>query len=230
MRLLVLGGTMFLGRHIVVAAQASGHELTLFNRGRTDPQPIAGVDQIHGDRARDLARLAGRDWHAVIDTSGYLPRVVRASADTLVGRVEQYVFVSSISAYGTFPEPGLDETAPTAPDPSPGTENVLEHYAELKAACERVVEDVLPGRTLVVRPGLIVGPHDPTERFTYWVRRLAAGGRVLAPRAPGQPVQLIDVRDLAQWIVRMVEAHATGVYNATGPAAPLTFGPMLDQI
>jgi nucleoside-diphosphate-sugar epimerase len=230
MRLLVLGGTVFLGRHIVVAAQASGHELTLFNRGRTDPQPIAGVDQIHGDREHDLARLARRDWDAVIDTSGYLPRVVRASAETLAGRVEQYVFVSSISAYGTFPEPGLDETAPTAPDPSPGTENVLEHYAELKAACERVVEDVLPGRTLVVRPGLIVGPHDPTERFTYWVRRLAAGGRVLAPRAPGQPVQLIDARDLAEWIVRMVEAGACGVYNATGPATPLTFGAMLEQI
>jgi 2'-hydroxyisoflavone reductase len=230
MRLLVLGGTLFLGRHVVAAAQARGHELTLFNRGRTDPRRIPGVEQIHGDREHDLARLAGRDWDAVIDTSGYLPRVVEASAETLAGRVERYAFVSSISAYGTFPETGLDETAPTAPDPPPGTKDVLEHYAELKAACERRVEAVLPGRVLVIRPGLIVGPRDPTERFTYWVRRLALAGRVLAPRAPDQPVQLIDARDLAEWIVRMVEARATGVYNATGPSAPLTFGAMLSRI
>lgn len=187
MRLLVLGGTVFLGRHIVAAVQARGHELTLFNRGLSDPEPIDGIEQIHGDREHDLALLAGRGWDAVIDTSGYVPRVVGASARALADAVDRYVFVSSISAYGTFPEPGLDESAPTVPDPVPDTENVLEHYAELKAACERVVEHVLPGRTLVIRPGLIVGPYDPTERFTYWVRRLAAGGRVLAPRAPDQP-------------------------------------------
>jgi 2'-hydroxyisoflavone reductase len=230
MRLLVLGGTLFLGRHIVDAARARGHELTLFNRGRTEPSPIAGVEQIHGDREHDLARLAGRRWDAVIDTSGYLPRVVGASAQALADATERYVFVSSISAYGTFARPGLDENAPTAPDPPPDTDDVLAHYAELKAACERRLEDVLPGRALVIRPGLIVGPHDPTERFTYWVRRLAAGGRVLAPRAPDQPVQLIDARDLAGWIVRMVEAGATGIYNATGPATPLTFGPLLTSI
>jgi 2'-hydroxyisoflavone reductase len=228
--LLVLGGTLFLGRHITEAARARHHELTLFNRGRTDPAPIAGVAQIQGDREHDLSLLAGRSWDAVIDTSGYVPRIVQAAAEALAEAVERYVFVSSISAYGTFPEPGLNETAPTAPDPPPDTEDVLAHYAELKAACERVVEHILPGRALVVRPGLIVGPHDPTERFTYWVRRLAEGGRVLVPRAPNQPVQLIDARDLADWIVRMVEAGATGVYNATGPAAPLTFGAMLEQI
>jgi len=230
MRLLVLGGTLFLGRHVVEAAQAGGHELTLFNRGRSAPTPIAGVEQIHGDRERDLALLAGRHWDAAIDTSGYLPRVVGASAQALGETVERYVFVSSISTYGAFVDTGLDESAPTAPDPPPGTEDVLAHYAELKAACERRIEALLPGRVLVIRPGLIVGPHDPTERFTYWVRRLAACGRVLAPRAPDQPVQLIDVRDLAGWIVRMVEAAATGVYNATGPATPLTFGPMLERI
>lgn len=230
MRLLVLGGTLFLGRHVVDGARAHGHELTLFNRGQTDPGPISGVEQIHGDREQGLARLAGRCWDAVIDTSGYLPRVVGASAQALADTVDRYVFVSSISAYGTFPEPGLDESAPSAPDPPSDTEDVLAHYAELKAACERRVEDVLPGRVLVVRPGLIVGPHDPTERFTYWVRRLAAGGRVLVPDAPDQPVQLIDARDLAGWILRMVEAGSTGVYNATGPATPLTFGPMLERI
>ncbi|HJS94951.1 MAG TPA: NAD-dependent epimerase/dehydratase family protein [Solirubrobacteraceae bacterium] len=230
MRLLVLGGTLFLGRHIVDAARGRDHELTLFNRGRTVTAPIPGVEQIHGDREHDLARLAGRRWDAVIDTSGYLPRVVGASAQALAETVDRYLFVSSISAYGRFPEPGLDESAPTAPDPPPDTEDILAHYAELKAACERRLEQIMPGRVLVVRPGLIVGPHDPTERFTYWVRRAAAGGRVLAPRAPDQPVQLIDGRDLAAWIVRMAEAGATGIYNATGPATPLTFGPMLERI
>src|ERR1700733_10364820 len=229
MRLLVIGGTRFLGRHVVDCAQARDHELTLFNRGRTDPSPIAGVEQIHGDREQDLALLAGRSWDAVIDTSGYWPRVVRASAEMLAGNVDRYVFVSSISAYGSFPEPGLDEDAPTASDPPPDASDVMEHYAELKAACERVVASVLPGRALVIRPGLIVGPLDPTDRFTYWVRRLAEGGRVLAPDAPDQPVQLIDARDLADWTVRMAEEGASGVYNATGPAEPLTFGPLLER-
>ena len=230
MRLLILGGTLFLGRHVVEQAGRRGHELTLFNRGRSGPAPIAGVEQIIGDRERDLSRLAGRTWDAVIDTSGYVPRVVRDSAEALARSVQRYAFVSSISVYGSFPEPGVDENAPTAPDPPAEAEDVMSHYAELKAACERVLDEVVPGRTLIVRPGLIVGPHDPTERFTYWVRRVAEGGRVLAPRAPDQPVQVIDVRDLAGWIVRMVEAGATGVYNATGPAAPLTFGPMLERI
>ncbi|HTX11894.1 MAG TPA: NAD-dependent epimerase/dehydratase family protein [Solirubrobacteraceae bacterium] len=230
MRLLVLGGTKFLGRHVVDCAQLRGHELTLFNRGRTDPRPIPGVEQIHGDREQDLSLLAGRSWDAVIDTSGYWPRAVRASAELLAENVDRYVFVSSISAYGTFPGPGLDEDAPTAPDPPPDVSDVMEHYAELKAACERVVGSVLPGRAIVIRPGLIVGPLDPTNRFTYWVRRLGEGGRVLAPAAPDQPVQLIDVRDLADWSVRMAEQGAAGAYNATGPAETLTFGPLLERI
>lgn len=230
MRLLVMGGTVFLGRHIVAEAAKRGHELTLFNRGASNPEPVAGVEQIHGDREHDLGLLAGRRWDAVIDTSGYLPRIVGASAELLAGAVDRYVFVSSISAYGTFPRAGLDEDAPLAPPAPPGAEDVLRYYSEFKAACEGEVEGALPGRTLVVRPGLIVGPYDPTDRFTYWVRRLAEGGRVLAPDAPDQPVQLIDARDLAQWIVRMVEAGAAGVYNATGPAQPLTFGSMLERI
>ncbi|MBV9942138.1 MAG: NAD-dependent epimerase/dehydratase family protein [Solirubrobacterales bacterium] len=230
MRLLVLGGTLFLGRHIVDTGRVRGHTLTLFNRGRSDPAPVPGVEQIHGDRERDLSLLADRQWDAAIDTSGYLPRVVRASAELLAGGIDRYTFVSSISAYGTFPRPGLDEDAPTAPAPPPDAEDVVRYYSELKAACEREVEGVLPGRALVVRPGLIVGPRDPTERFTYWVRRLAGGGRVLVPRAMDQPVQLIDVRDLAGWILDLVEARATGVFNATGPATPLTFGSMLERI
>jgi 2'-hydroxyisoflavone reductase len=230
MRLLVLGGTLFLGRHIVDSGQARGHELTLFNRGQTDPTPIPGVEQIHGDREHDLALLAGRSWDAVIDTSGYWPRAVQASAETLAERVERYVFVSSISAYGRFPEPGMAEDSRTAADPPADASDVMEHYAELKASCERVLEGVLPGRAVVIRPGLIVGPLDPTDRFTYWVRRLADGGRVLAPRAPDQPVQLIDVRDLADWTVHMAEQGAAGAYNATGPAETLTFGPLLERI
>lgn len=230
MRLLVLGGTLFLGRHIVDEAHRRGHELTLFNRGRTDPAPVVGVEQIHGDREHDVSRLAGRRWDAVIDTSAYLPRIVRASAEALAGAVDRYAFVSSISAYGTFPRSGLDEDAPAAPSPPPGEEDVSRFYGQLKAACEREVEEVLPGRALVIRPGLIVGPYDPTDRFTYWVLRLAEGGRVLAPRAPDQPVQLIDVRDLAAWIVEMAERSGAGVYNATGPAEPLTLGPALERI
>ena len=230
MRLLVLGGTVFLGRHIVAAATERGHDLTLFNRGRSDPRPVEGVEQVHGDRQHDLGMLLGRRWDAVIDTSGYLPRVVRASAELLSDAVDRYVFVSSISAYGTFPRPGLDENAPLAPPPPPDAEDVLRYYSELKAACEREVQSVLPDRTLVIRPGLIVGPYDPTNRFTYWVGRLAEGGRVLAPGAFDQPVQLIDARDLGEWIVRMAEERAAGVYNATGPATPLRFGPMLERI
>jgi 2'-hydroxyisoflavone reductase len=230
MRLLVLGGTVFLGRHIVAAATERGHELTLFNRGQSDPRPVDGVEQIHGDRAHDLGRLAGRRWDAVFDTSGFLPRAVRASADLLAGAVDRYTFVSSISAYGALPRPGLDEDAPLAPPPPPDADDVLRYYSELKAACEAEVQSAMPGRTLVVRPGLIVGPHDPTDRFTYWVRRLAEGGRVLVPDAPDQPVQWIDARDLADWMVRMAEDGATGVFNATGPAEPLTFGSMLERI
>jgi 2'-hydroxyisoflavone reductase len=230
MRLLVLGGTVFLGRHIVAVATERGHDLTLFNRGRSDPRPVEGIEQVHGDREHDLGTLLGRRWDAVIDTSGYLPRVVRASAELLSDAVDRYVFVSSISAYGTFPRPGLDETAPLAPPPPPDADDVLRYYSELKAACEREVQGVLPDRTLVIRPGLIVGPYDPTNRFTYWVGRLAEGGRVLAPGAFDQPVQLIDARDLGEWIVRMAEERAAGVYNATGPATPLRLGPMLERI
>jgi 2'-hydroxyisoflavone reductase len=230
MRLLVLGGTMFLGRHVVDCAQTRGHELTLFNRGRTDPGPIPGVEQVHGDRAHDLALLRGRSWDAVIDTSGYWPRDVRASAELLADRVDRYVFVSSISAYGSMPEAGLAEDAPTAADPPEDATDILEHYAELKAACERVVQGILPGRTLVIRPGLIVGPRDRTNRFAYWVARLAEGGRVLVPRAPDQPAQLIDARDLAAWMVGMVERGGAGVYNATGPAEPLTLVALLERI
>jgi len=229
-RLLVIGGTLFLGRHIVERARERGHELTLFNRGLSAPELFAELEQIRGDRDGDLSLLAERSWDAVIDTSGSLPRTVGASAALLSHTAGHYTFVSSVSAYGTFPRRGIDEDEPVAKLPEPESEDTGRYYGELKAACEVEVRAAFPGRALVVRPGLIVGPYDLTERFTYWVRRLAEGGRVLAPRAPDQPVQLIDARDLADWIVRMVEQQRAGTFNASGPAAPLVFGEMLERI
>jgi 2'-hydroxyisoflavone reductase len=228
-RLLILGGTQFLGRHIVEAAQTAGHELTLFNRGQTNPGLFPGIEQVHGDRDGGLGPLAGRRWDAVVDVAGYVPRIVRQSAELLANAVERYVFISTISVYAEFPRPGLDETAPVGRLEDESTEAAGgASYGPLKALCERAVEAALPGRALVIRPGLIVGPHDPTDRFTYWPVRVARGGEVLAPEGPHVPVQVIDARDLAAWTVRMVEARATGTFNATGPAAPLTLDEALE--
>ena len=232
MRLLVLGGTLFLGRHLTQLAYERGHELTLFNRGRTPYTPPPGVEQLHGDRDGGLAALDRRRWDAVIDTSGYLPRVVGASARRLVDAVEHYTFVSTISVYGSYPDQNIDESAPTAslPAEAAGSEDVAAHYGELKALCEREVQRAFGDRALVVRPGLIVGPHDPTERFTYWVERVHRGGRVLIPDAAEQPVQLIDGRDLAGWLLDLAEERRPGTFNATGPAERLTFAELLDRI
>lgn len=225
MRLLILGGTVFLGRHIVETALARGHEITLFNRGKDNPDLFPQVEKLRGDRTADLSPLAGRQWDAVIDTSGYLPRVVRASAELLAPAIGHYTFISTISVFADNSIIGMDESAPVAELHDELTEEVTgETYGPLKARCEAMVEEALPGRTLVIRPGLIVGPHDPTDRFTYWPHRIAAGGEVLAPGRCNQPVQVIDVRDLAEWIVRMVERAATGTYNATGPEDPLPLG------
>jgi nucleoside-diphosphate-sugar epimerase len=226
-RLLVLGGTLFLGRHAVEAALADGHEVTLFNRGRTAPDLFPEVERIRGDRAEDLSGLAARDWDAVLDTSGYLPRVVRASVETLERRVGRYAFVSSISVYADLSAP-VEEDAPTAELRDPASEDVAADYGALKAACEREVHGAFGPRALVVRPGLIVGPHDPTGRFTYWVERAARGGDVLAPGDPRRRVQLIDARDLGAWIVRALESGVTGVFNATGPEPRPTMADVLD--
>jgi 2'-hydroxyisoflavone reductase len=228
MNLLVLGGTLFLGRHLVEAALARGHEVTLFNRGRTNPDLFPEAERLRGDRDSDLSALEGRSWDAAIDVHGRMPRVVRPVAELLAAAVTHFTFVSSISAYGEVFPVGLDESFPTA-DFAEGTdEDDLANYGPCKAECERIVERVFAGRAFVPRPGLIVGPHDPTDRFTYWPRRVAAGGRVLAPGDPGRQVQIVDARDLADWIVRMVEARATGAHNATGPEYPLTMERMLE--
>jgi 2'-hydroxyisoflavone reductase len=232
-RLLVLGGTKFLGRAAVEAALERGHQVTLFNRGETNPELFPEAEKLRGDRNGDLSALAGREWDAVLDPTGYVPRVVRASAELLRGSVGHYVFVSSISVYDELGTPGFDESGRTVTLDDPGTEDYLtvgpvNTYGGLKALCEEVVREVFPTTHANVRPGLIVGPHDPSGRFTYWPLRLAGGGEVLAPGDPARQVQFIDVRDLADWIVRVAEQQTVGTFNATGPEPAVTMGDLLE--
>ena len=225
MRVLLLGGPRFAGRAIVDAALERGHELTFLNRGRTNAELYPEVERLVGDRARDLEPLRGRTWDAVIDTCGYLPGVVRASAQAL-GKAAVYCFVSSISVYADFTVP-TDEDSPVAQLGDLSADEVTdETYGPLKALCEDAVRDVFGERTLVVRPGLIAGPHDPTGRFTYWPHRVARGGEVLAPAPPDAPMQSIDVRDLGDWIVVSCETGHGGTYNATHPG--FTWQELLD--
>ncbi|HEV7134249.1 MAG TPA: SDR family oxidoreductase [Gaiellaceae bacterium] len=228
MKLLVLGGTKFLGRHAVDAALAAGHEVTTFTRGQTNPGLFPQVEHLHGDRDGDLAALEGRSWDGVVDTSGYVPRILRQSAELLRDTVGRYVFVSSISVYADFARP-VDESTPVAELEDPATEEILENYGALKAACETVVDELYGERGASIRAGLIVGPFDPTDRFTYWPRRVAAGGEVLAPGDPEAPVQFVDARDLAAWLVQLALDGPGGVFNATGPAEPLTFRELLER-
>jgi 2'-hydroxyisoflavone reductase len=214
MKLLVLGGTIFLGRHVVQAALARGHAVTLLNRGRHGATLFPQVERLVGDRDGDLSALAGRAFDAVIDCSGYTPEQVTRSAQALGDRAGHTVFVSSISAYAGFaPDKVYDETAPLAAG--------HEGYGALKARAEEALQAACPGRAAIVRPGLIVGPHDPTNRFTYWPTRVARGGAVLAPGRPERPVQFIDARDLADWCVALAEARTAGAFNAVGPRLPM---------
>jgi len=220
MRVLVLGGTKFVGRHVVEAALARGDELTLFNRGRTAPRLFDGIEQLRGDRGGDLDALRrGGPWDVAIDISGYEPDQVAASSRALADRVEHLTFVSTISVYAGQAAAVIDEDAALDADG--------DGYGPRKARCEQAVHAALPERALVVRPGVIAGPHDPTNRFSWWVARLARGGRVLVPGAPDRVVQLIDARDLAAWILDMAQRRATGVFNAVGPQAPLTMEGLL---
>lgn len=228
MKILVLGGTVFLGRHFVEIALSAGHQVTLFNRGRTKPDLFPNVEKLRGDRRQDLTALEDKSWDAVLDTSGYLPRDVFRSADQLSGAAEHYTFISTISVYRDLPQTGLDESAPTEELEGRNPHRVTEQtYGPLKAQCERAAVDAFGRRVFIVRPGLIVGPYDPTGRFTYWPRRMARGGEVLAPGEPDRPVQLIDVRDLASWILDSMKAGRTGAYNAAGPASELKMEEML---
>ena len=230
MTLLILGGTAFLGPQIVEAAQARGHVLTLFNRGKTNPGLFPDVEKLHGDRDGDLKSLVGRKWDAVVDTSGFVPRLVTMSASLLAPNVKQYVFISTISVFAEGLKPGTAEDGPLATMPDESNEEVAKYYGALKALSEKAADKAMSGRAWIVRPGLIVGPGDKTDRFTYWPVRIAKGGEVLAPGDGADPVQYVDVRDLAAFIVRGVERDLTGTYNATGPAAKLTMKKMLEGI
>lgn len=229
MRLLIIGGTRFLGRALVDGALAAGHEVTLFNRGQSNPGLYGDIEQIHGDRDGGLGALDGRQWDAVIDTCGYVPRIVRASADYLANAVEHYTFISSMSVYAEPLPQGLDESGQVGVIPDETVEEITgETYGPLKALCEQTVSSAMGGRALHIRAGLIVGPHDLSDRFTYWPARVARGGRVLAPNSPDYAVQFIDVRDLAQWILLATEARLTGPFNVTGPREPLPLGRLLE--
>ena len=216
MRFLLLGGPRFLGRAVADAALARGHELTFFNRGRTNPELYPEAERIVGDRREDLVALEGKTWDAVIDTCGYLPDDVASSAAALAG-CTTYCFVSSVSVYADLSTPVNEESPVADLGDLPRNEVTDESYGALKALCEGAVRETFGDRALVVRPGLIVGPHDPTGRFTYWPHRVARGGEVVAPGPPGRRAQVIDVRDLAAWIVALCERGVGGTFNATHP-------------
>lgn len=234
MKLLVLGGTVFLGRSIVEAAIAAGHEVTLFNRGQTQAGLFPDLEQLRGDRDRaELSALAGRTWDAAIDTSTLLPQTARATAAALAESVGHYTYISSFSVYENLSIVGITESdtlrSPQIEDHS-GAIASGDQFGSLKAACEQIFEAAWGDRLLTVRPGLLVGPWDPTDRFTYWVWRLAQGGPVLLPNPADRAVQWLDVRDLADWILAAIAIDRTGVYNTASPEQALTFGRAIGTI
>jgi 2'-hydroxyisoflavone reductase len=214
LKFLILGGTKFLGRAIAEAALERGHELTLFTRGRTNADLFPEAERVRGNRDSGLAALDGRRWDAVVDTSGYVPRIVRDSAE-LLRDSGRYVFVSSVSVYADFSSRPVEGNVVAEIGNAPVDELASDdsNYGALKALCEQAVWEVFRERSLIVRPGLIVGPHDPTGRFTYWAHRLERGGEILAPGPPERRVQFIDVRDLAGWMVGCVERRVAGAFN-----------------
>lgn len=238
MRLLVLGGTVFVGRHVVAAALAAGHEVAMFNRGREDDRSFPDAERLVGDRSGDLAALRGRQWDGVIDVAAYVPSFVERAAGVLAGACAHYTFVSTRSVYADLlrtteadavSEIDDDDVAAAEARAVEGRADATQygpHYGALKVRCERAAARAFGDRLLVVRPGLIVGPHDPTDRFTYWVRRVARGGDVLAPGRPDRVIRFIDGRDLAAWIIRSIERRLTGTFNAGG--AGTTMQAMLD--
>jgi 2'-hydroxyisoflavone reductase len=241
MRLLILGGTRFLGRHIVDAAVARGHRVTTFTRGNEPTHVDTAVVPLGGNRdpsiAPGLAPLATGEWDAVIDTSGYVPRIVGASAELLADRTSRYIFVSSMSVYASSDRPGLDESAPRAVLADPATEEVATHYGALKAACEDAVCSRLGTRATIVRPGLIVGPFDPTDRFAYWVARFIQpallGDRpaeAVVPAPPERPLQFIDARDLGEWLVGLAERDTPGTFNAASERGHFSWGGLVDAL
>ena len=228
MRVLIIGGTRFLGRHIAELALQRGHHLTLLHRGRSGPDLFPEAEHRIADRDAELAVLATGEWDSVIDTSAYVPRQVRALAAVLSGRVGQYQLISSISAYARFEPDGTDENAALATLPDTTVETVTgDTYGGLKALCEHAALAAFGPRCLIARPGLIVGPFDPTGRFTWWPTRIARGGEVLAPGDPQARVQFIDARDGAAWLLDQAEAQRSGCFNLTGPNTALTMAELL---
>jgi 2'-hydroxyisoflavone reductase len=222
-RILVIGGTEFVGRAVVERAVAAGHDVTVFHRGRTEPPGLPDVTHVHGDRDGGLGALGGATWDAVADTCGYVPRVVGDAARRLAGRTGRYLFVSTTSVYPDDAPPGGDEDAPVHAPPFPETEEVTgETYGPLKVACEVAAREAFGDRATVVRPGYVVGPHDPTDRFVSWLRRADGGGEMAVPGPPDEPLQMIDARDLGAFAVRLLEDDTAGTFNAVGPGEPLT--------
>ncbi len=230
-RILLLGGTRFLGPALVESALEAGHEVTLFNRNLSNPHLFPHLERLIGNRdpriGEGLRALEGRQWDAVIDTSGFVPRVVQASAELLADQVAQYLFVSTISIYADQSKANLTETDAAAALADPTSEDVRQFYGPLKARCEETVEAALPCRATIIRPGLIVGPEDTTDRFTWWPVRIDRGGEVLAPGTPNDPVQYIDVRDLARFCIRSIDESTTGIYNAVGPRSETNIAELL---
>lgn len=241
MKLLILGGTRFLGRHVVDAALARGHAVTLFTRGQQPSSHNGRVVALSGNRdprvSPGLAALKTGTWDAVVDTSGYVPRVVGASADFLVPRVARYLFVSSLSVYTQSARAGQDESAPLLSPVAPDNEDIPKNYGALKAACEAAVADRFDARATIVRPGLIVGPYDPTDRFSYWVARFVHPAllgdrppRAVVPSPRGRAIQFVDARDLARWIIELLENDTGGTFNAVSPAGQWTMGDLIDVL
>jgi nucleoside-diphosphate-sugar epimerase len=240
LRILILGGTGFTGPLQVKYALSRGHQVTVFNRGKSHPGELPKeAEQLIGDRNGQLDALKGRKWDVCIDVPTSIPVWVRDAAQILQGNVERYIFISTISVYSDVKKPGSDETAPLAkyegPDAMKETQKSLRDsnfalYGPLKALSEAEAEKWFPGKALIVRPGLIVGPGDESDRFTYWPVRIERGGEVLAPGNQTDPVQFIDARDLAEWIIRMAEQGTTGIFNATGPKSKMTIKEMLEGI
>lgn len=228
LRILILGGTRFIGLHMTALALRRGHQLTFFNRGKTHTDRFPEIERIKGDRNGELDGLKGREWDAVIDNSGYVPRHVKLSAELLAPSVKQYVFTSSISVYPDFSAP-RDESSPVGKLPDETIEKVDgETYGPLKALCEQAAQRAMPGRTCVIRPGLIVGPDDNTDRFTYWPARAARGGEFIAPGSPRDPFQVIDARDLAAFVLDAVEKNFNGTFNLVSNVNEFKFGELTD--
>jgi nucleoside-diphosphate-sugar epimerase len=228
-KLLLLGGTLFLGRHIVEAALRRGFQVTTFTRGQTNPGLFPAAEKLRGDRSGDVTALCSRTWDAVVDTSAYRPRQAVSTAAVLRNRVGRYVLISTASVYLTFPSGGATEASAVhlPPDDSDATPSP-ETYGPLKVGCERAITDAFGDRALVIRPGVLAGPHDPTGRLGYWVQRVATGGEVLAAGDPERPLQLLDARDLAAWLITLLEDGGAGILNASGPPSLLTMGALLD--